>query len=177
MPAKKKTARKPRKTAAEKLREELHLQAIKADINGRARGLTIGTAFGGTTEISMRGQAGQNLFCLMQPVEVVELIHQLAANVGCHIHILPRKDFASWRDWQLTEEELKHYRGEQSLPGVGHPPHVNDMAPHNNVGGNLPAPEEQAGVPLQLKQKETEHVVATDKAVNKRSSKRSRKSS
>tara|TARA_Y100000385_G_scaffold238032_1_gene252862 strand:- start:102 stop:641 length:540 start_codon:yes stop_codon:yes gene_type:complete len=161
-----------------KAREELHLANMKADQANRARGFTIGTAFGGTTEISMRGNAGQNLFCLLQPVEVIELIHQLSANVGCHLKLLPRKDFSSWRDWQLTEEELAHYRGNQALPGVGHPPHSNDMAVHHDVGGGvLPATEVQAGVPLQIKEKEKENAVAIKKTVNKRSTKRSRKSS
>jgi hypothetical protein len=83
----------------------------------------------------------------MQPVEVIELIHQLAANVGCHLQLTPRRDFAAWRDWKYTEAELAHYRGVQPLPGVGHPPHVNDMAPHMLVGANLPHPEQQPGMP------------------------------
>jgi hypothetical protein len=82
----------------------------------------------------------------MQPVEVIELIHQLAANVGCHLQLVPRKDFSSWRDWKYTEAELAHYRGEQFLPGVGWPPHPNDMAPHSQVGANLPPPEQQPGL-------------------------------
>jgi len=161
-----------------KARQEATLASIKADQTSRARGFTVGTAFGGTTEISMRGNAGQHLFCLLQPVEVIELIHQLSANVGCHLKLLPRKDFASWRDWELTEEELLHFRGNQPLPGVGHPPHVNDMAPHHNVGGGaLPAPEKQAGVPLYIKEKEKENAMATSKIVNKRNTKRTRKTS
>jgi hypothetical protein len=112
----------------------------------RARSVTVGTAFGGVTELIMRRGDGTFTFALMQPVEIIELIHQLAANVGCHMQLVPRKDFASWRDWKLTEAELAHYRGNQPLPGVGWPPYANDMAPHNQVGGNLPPPEQQPGL-------------------------------
>ena len=141
----------------------------------RARGITVGTAFGGTTEITMRGPGASFLYSLMQPVEVVELINQLSANIGCHIHIMPRQDFASWRDWKVTPEELEHARGVQQLQGVGWPPFVSDMAPHNQVGANLPPPEEQPGLIAQ-KVQEKENV-ATKKAVNKRTTKRSRTTS
>jgi hypothetical protein len=118
------------------------------EVQTRARSVTAGTAFGGTTELIMRRGDGSFTFAIMQPVEVIELIHQLAANIGCHLQLVPRKDFGSWRDWKYTEAELAHYRGEQFLPGVGHPPHSNDMAPHMLVGANLPQPEQQSGMPL-----------------------------
>jgi len=120
----------------------------QADIEGRdrARSVTVGTAFGGVTELTMRRADGTFTYAIMQPVEVIELIHQLSANVGCHMQLVPRKDFASWRDWKLTEAELAHYRGVQPLPGVGWPPYANDMAPHNQVGANLPPPEQQPGL-------------------------------
>jgi len=148
------------------------LQNAESNLN-RSRSITVGTAFGGTTEFSMRGNDGKTLWCIMQPVEVIELIHQLAANVGCHIHLQPRRDFSSWRDWKYTEEELAHYRGNQWLPGVGHPPHVNDMAPHSKVGANLPPPEQQPG--MKITAKEQQNVVATEKTVNRRSTKRAAK--
>lgn len=99
--------------------------AMRGELN-RSRSVTVGTAFGGTTELSMRGDNAQHLWCVMQPVEVVELINQLAANVGCHVALKPREDFASWRVWNLTPEEYKHLNG--------HPPFVNDMAPFNQLG-------------------------------------------
>lgn len=104
--------------------DEFHRQAEidgRAELLNRARSVTVGTCFGGTVEVSMRRNDGANTFVILQPVEVTEMIHQLAASIGCHIHIQPRRDFASWRDWKYTEEELAHYRGNQSLPGVGHP--------------------------------------------------------
>lgn len=126
-----------------------------AESQNRARSVTVGTCFGGTVEVSMRRADGTVTFAILQPVEAIELIHQLSANVGCHIQLAPRRDFASWRDWNYTAEELAHYRGEQLLPGVGWAPHSNDMAPHMQVGASMPHPEEQPG--MVKKTKEVEH--------------------
>ena len=167
------------KKVAKSLRDFQERQMIESkgsDIN-RARSFTVGTSFGGITEIGMRANNGTYLWALLQPVEVIEFINQLAANIGCHINVQPRRDFASWRDWKYTEEELAHYRGVQHLPGVGHPPHVNDMAPHMQVGANLPPPQQQPGLQPALMAKETKHEqpVATKKAVQRRSTKRTAK--
>jgi hypothetical protein len=156
------------KALVKKHNQKLLTQDLDSQLN-RARSVTVGTAFGGTTEISMRANDGSNLWCVMQPVEVIELIHQLAANVGCHINLQPRRDFSSWRDWKYTEEELAHYRGVQPLPGVGHAPHVNDMAPHQSKGQVLPPPELQPGLKIERNDHEP---VATEKTVNRRSTKR-----
>jgi hypothetical protein len=126
-------------------RKKLHQQHFQ-EAQNRARSVTVGTAFGGITELTMRRSDGVFTFAIMQPVETIELIHQLAANVGCHLQLVPRKDFGSWRDWKYTEAELAHYRGEQFLPGVGWPPHPNDMAPHSQIGANMPPPEQQPGL-------------------------------
>ena len=158
----------------EEIRAAQEVQNFEAELN-RARSVNVGTAFGGTTEMSMRGQNGKTLWCIMQPIEVIELIHQLAANVGCHLNLQPRKDFASWRDWKYTEEELLHFRGNQFLPGVGFPPHSNDMAPHADVGASLPPPEQQAG--MKINAKEQQNVVATKKNINQRNTKRAAKAS
>ena len=153
-------------------KKEIEKRALM-EAEARARSVTVGTCFGGTTEISMRGAFGKNLYAILQPVEVIELIHQLAANVGCHIHIQPRRDFSSWRDWKYTDEELAHYRGAQQLPGVGHPPHANDMVPHNQIGANLPAPEQQPGLQPALMAKEDQNeTVAIEKPKHRQSAKR-----
>jgi hypothetical protein len=158
------------------IQNEQEVRGIENTLN-RARSITVGTAFGGTTEVAMRSNNGVSLWCVMQPVEVIELIHQLAANVGCHIHLQPRKDFSSWRDWKYTEAELEHYRGEQSLPGVGHAPHANDMAPHKDKGQVLPSPEQQPGLKIEVPVRSDEHVVATKKPANRRNTKRATKAS
>lgn len=141
----------------------------------RARSVTVGTAFGGTTELIMRRGDGSFTFAIMQPVETIELIHQLAASVGCHSLLQPRNDFATWRDWKYTEEELLHYRGVQFLPGVGHPPHSNDMAPHMLVGANLPHPEQQSGMPL--KEEHDDKTLAIETTKHPRKSKRATRAS
>ena len=118
-----------KKSEAQKKLDEVNLQMqVNSRITDldRSRSLTVGTSFGGTTEISMRGDGGKYLWCILQPVEVAELIHQLAANIGCHMALKPRDDFSSWRQWKISEAEKKHLQG--------HPPFVNDMAPFREIG-------------------------------------------
>ena len=131
----------------------------------RARSVTVGTCFGGTTELMMRGNNGSVLWAPMQPVEVIELIHQLAANVGCHIALKPRHDFASWRNWKADAT---------MIAGNGWPPFVNDMAPHQHIGQQLPAPEQQPGLqPAMMARSESnEQTVATQKTVGRKRTKR-----
>jgi len=109
------------------LEAKMDLENLESNYN-RARSINVGTVFGGTTEILMRADGGRHLWCVMQPVEVIELIHQLAANVGCNAQITPRKDFASWRDWRISEAEKKHLNG--------HVPFVNDMAVFQKLGAS-----------------------------------------
>jgi len=65
----------------------------------RARSITVGTAFGGICEISMRTE-NNYMYAQIQPIEVVELIEQLAAGIGVEIAMRPKKNFASWRGWE-----------------------------------------------------------------------------
>lgn len=127
-----KQIREHENSVAVKHAEKRHELEAKMDLENResnynrARSIMVGTAFGGTSEIMMRGDGGRHLWCVMQPVEVVELIHQLAANVGCSAQLNPRNDFASWRDWRVSEAEKKHLNG--------HAPFVNDMAVFQQLG-------------------------------------------
>ena len=107
------------------LEAEMDIENRESNRN-RARSVTVGTAFGGTTELMMRSDGGRHIWCVLQPVEVIELVHQLAANVGCSVQLAPRKDFASWRDWRVSEAEKKHLNG--------HVPFVNDMAVFQKLG-------------------------------------------
>jgi hypothetical protein len=152
--------KKETKKAFEHLRSQQEIASATAELS-RSRAITVGTAFGGTTELSMRGGDGTHLWCIMQPVEVIEFIHQLAANVGCHIYIKPRKDFASWRAWEHTEEE--------KIAMNGHPFFANDMAPHQNKGAILPPPEQQPGLKFERNKNEP---MAIKKTVKRRSTKR-----
>jgi hypothetical protein len=148
------------------LQDRMALENREGDFN-RARSITVGTTFGGTTEIGMRCNDGRFVWSVMQPVEVIELIHQLSANVGCHMQLVPRKDFASWRDWRVSEEERLHLNG--------HPPFPNDMAPHNQVGASLPPPVQQPG--LNLTEEPNGETMAVEAPKQRRKSKRAAASS
>ena len=165
-----------KKKRLEEIQNELDVQNFKSVLS-RARAVTVGTSFGGVIEVSMRGDGGQMLWTPMQPVEAIELIHQLAANVGCHINLQPRKDFSSWRDWKYTNEQLEHYRGSTVQPGVGWAPHPHPMDEHMQVGANLPPPEQQPGLKVKVPVRSKENAVAIKKTVNRRNAKRSAKSS
>ena len=69
----------------------------------RANSITTGNAGGGVIEICLRA-SDKCLWIPLQPFEVVELIHQLAAGAGCLINIQPRNDFGSWRKWNDSTE-------------------------------------------------------------------------
>jgi hypothetical protein len=142
-----------RQEAKKKIQEIQHQQDVEnfeSNLN-RSRSIMVGTAFGGTTEISMRGNGDKFLYCIMQPVEVIELIHQLAANVGCHIALKPRDDFSSWREWRVPESEKKHLNG--------HTPFVNDMAVFQRLGAaGFNQQEAEAVMEEWLSQKEYEYV-------------------
>lgn len=75
----------------------------------RARSVAAGTAFGGSIEISMRGDYS-SLYAIMQPVEVVEFIEQLAASAGLQVALRPKHDFASWRGWNSDIDD-KYWAG------------------------------------------------------------------
>ena len=150
------------------IEDEMGLQSRSGDLR-RARSVTIGTCFGGVTELIMRGHDSNIIFSPMQPVEVVELINQLAANIGSHIHIQPRKDFSSWRDWNVSEEETKRLNG--------FPPFPNDMVSHMNTGAKLPEPGLQPGLQPALMAKKVTKNVATKKTINKRNTRRAKKTS
>jgi len=162
------------KQIAEKSREQ-QLESIKAN-KTRAQSITIGTAGGGAVEIIMRSGSGKFLWNTYQPVEVMELINQLSAGIGCHIQIVPRQDFGSWRDWKMSPEELEYARGMQPFQGVGHAPHPKYELEKLRSAVELPRLGEQPGTPLD-KIKEEETNVATKKIVNKRITKRSRAAS
>ena len=168
------------KQATKAIKEFENRQRVAAHESSfnRARSITVGTSFGGTTEVSMRSEGNGFLYCIMQPVEVLELIHQLAANIGCHIAIKPRDDFGSWREWRVPESEKKHLQG--------HAPFVNDMAVFQRLGAiGFDQAQAEATMEHWLSQKEYEYVnggaqmkkepkdekVATKKTVNRRSSK------
>jgi len=151
--------------------EKLQMEQMARDLQAnqyRARSVMVGTAFGGTAEVSMRMDDGKTVWALLQPVEVTELIHQLAANIGCHIQLTPRDDFASWRNWRVTEHQHKKLQG--------HPAFPNDMEPHMNTGTNRFSIEDQRRTdsffpPEMVKnehEKEFDNVVAAQETIDRR---------
>jgi hypothetical protein len=76
----------------------------------RARSFTIGTTTGGIIEVSLRGDFA-NLWYILQPVEAVEIINQLAAAAGLEISMRPRQDFATWRGWDTSLPPSVHWMG------------------------------------------------------------------
>ncbi len=76
----------------------------------RARSFTIGTTTGGIIEVGMRGDFS-NLWYLLQPVEAVEIINQLAAAAGLEVAMRPRQDFATWRGWDTSLPPSVHWMG------------------------------------------------------------------
>lgn len=136
----------------------MEIESRQSDL-ARARSITVGNAFGGVTEVALRGTGDRFLWILMQPAEVVELINQLAANIGCKINIQPRNDFASWRQWKETPD--------QGLLLTQHPPHTK-QAPLAEISY-----ENQPGLEKPIRSKK--NVVATEKNINRRLTKRAAK--
>jgi len=120
-------------TSLEKLQKESLEQHHKDSLEQnkyRAQSITVGRAGGTSTEIMLRKTNGDYIFQILHPAEVVELINQLAAGIGCHIHIKPRKDFSSYREWrQLEEDDLSHLNGHAPFGEL-----TNDF---NSVGGGF----------------------------------------
>ena len=132
-----------------------------ADRLNRARSVTVGTAFGGVTEIMIRGD-GKFIWAPLQPTEVVELIHQLAAGIGCHIHIQPRNDFASWREWREAPGAAPFMGA-----GLASPPHANH--PPSLEREHLPETGLSSG---QIRSQSNEQTLATEETVRRKRTKR-----
>lgn len=150
--------------------KERQLKALDHEQN-RAQSLTVGNAGGGVTEVSMRGVCGGYLWNVYQPAEVVELINQLAANIGCHIHIQPRNDFSSWREWkEVPEEERARLNGFAPFPQISQEGYA--AATGTPL---LPGQRNMGRIETKFKAEEDENVAA-NKPQNKRRVKRGRPS-
>jgi len=147
--------------------QQQQLETLDSNRN-RAQSVSIGMSGSGTTEITMRGVNGTFLWNAYQPVQVTEFIHQLAASIGCHIHIQPRDDFGSWREWRETSEAEKlHLNGFPPFAGQIQGSHKVGLIKNESINPGMENIKED------VQEKEN---VATKKAVNKRSTKRSRTS-
>jgi len=109
MERKKKTS-KTRKKILEAYEQNEYANVLQN--RNRARSFTVGTAFGGSVEVALRGDHS-NLWCILQPVEAIEMIEQLAAAVGVQVAMRPKNDFSTWRGWDDTMVENKYWIGTQ----------------------------------------------------------------
>jgi hypothetical protein len=105
---------------------DTHKRSFKQE-KFRAQSIMVGKVGHGTTEIALRGLAGDYLFIVLHPAEVVELMHQIAANTGCTIKVAPREDFASYRKWSSPTEG-----GNGESSGIA--PHPEIIAGFQNKG-------------------------------------------
>lgn len=97
------------KKKLEEMQEENNLASLKQN-QTRARSFTVGTSTGGIIELGMRGDFA-SLWYLLQPVEAVEIINQLAAAAGLEVATRPRQDYASWRGWDTSLPPSVHWMG------------------------------------------------------------------
>jgi hypothetical protein len=102
----------------------------------RARSLTVGTAFGGAIEVNMRGDY-HSLWCILNPVEAIEIAEQLAAAAGVQIAMRPKNDFSAWRGWDVDNIDYVHWKG--AAPW--------QVAPENRHNKELNATEEPKQLP------------------------------
>jgi len=106
MPKKEETAIRKRINQMYEENEYANLQQNK----NRARSITIGTAFGGAIEVNMRGDY-HSLWCILSPVEAIEVLEQLAAAAGVQVATRPKDDFSAWRGWDVTNVNHIHWKG------------------------------------------------------------------
>ena len=106
----------PKKEQLSKVRQRIRDEYEKNELatilanQSRARSITIGQTSGGVIEISMGGDSA-HLWYLLNPVEAVEIIEQLAAAAGLEIAKRPKQDFTSWRSWDLDQPGATHWKG------------------------------------------------------------------
>ena len=128
---------------------KLQTQNIDHDLqaaNNRARSVSVGTAFGGAVDLTMRRPDGICTYAILQPVEAIELLHQLSAAVGCHLNLQPREDFSSWRKWSNAEPKKALDNNDEKLGHSTHPPHPMFLPENREMALEMPAPEEQPGL-------------------------------
>lgn len=92
-----------------KMYEENEYANLQQNKN-RARSITIGTAFGGAIEVNMRGDY-HSLWCILSPVEAIEVLEQLAAAAGVQVATKPKDDYSAWRGWDVTNVNHIHWKG------------------------------------------------------------------
>ena len=153
------TTRKPKESKLRKKINEIYEENELANLEAnkyRARSFTVGTAFGGILEVSMRGDYN-HMWCLLQPVEAVEFIEQLAAAAGLQVAIRPKQDFASWRGWNVDTED-KYWVGSAHWQLGKDDPARKALEGSEEGQKQLPEPTENKKLPKKSKKKKVEVV-------------------
>jgi len=92
-----------------KLEEENQYQGMLQN-RTRARTVAVGGCGNGMIEVSMRGDFA-SLWVLLQPVEAVELLEQIAAACGVEVATRPKQNFSAWRKWENDDERTAMLKG------------------------------------------------------------------
>lgn len=165
------------KLTPEEILEQINLASRQSELY-RARSVTVGTAFGGALEINMRMIDGSTVHAILQPPEAIELIHQMAASVGCHLLLKPRDDFSSWRIWKEVDESKLYLQGDQTSqlpPGMLQFKDQNNVTKlthtrvEENLQQSLPAKKSRTA---EGKVRNKNESLAVEKNINQRKSKR-----
>lgn len=157
------TTRKPKETKLRKKINEIYEENELANLEAnryRARSFTVGTAFGGILEVSMRGDYN-HMWCLLQPVEAVEFIEQLAAAAGLQVALRPKQDFSSWRGWNVDTEN-KYWVGSAHWQLGNDDPAAKMLDASAEEQEQLPEPKEDKKTPKRSRKKKVELVVDSD---------------
>lgn len=124
-----------------KMYEENEYANLQQNKN-RARSITVGTAFGGVVEVHMRGDY-HSLWCLLNPVEALEIAEQIASACGVQIAMKPKDDFSSWRGWDVTNTNHIHWKGTAPWQVLPENRHINKELESTEEKKQLPPSKEE----------------------------------
>lgn len=102
--------------------EENEFHNMMDNTRHRGRSLTVGNSYSGVIEVAIRNEFN-HMWIIMQPVEAVEIMEQIAAACGIEIAMRPKQNFTSWRSWNIdcdgVESHFNHIKGSspQQLQG------------------------------------------------------------
>ncbi len=158
------STRKPKESKIRKKINEIYEENELANLEAnkyRARSFTVGTAFGGIIEVSMRGDYN-HLWCLLQPVEAVEFIEQLAAAAGLQVATRPKQDFSTWRGWNVDTENRYWVGSAHWQLGSDDPARKAIEAAAEEEQKQLPEPTETKKISKRARKKKVEVVTEYD---------------
>jgi len=93
------------------MHEENEFTNVSDNTRRRARSVLVGTGYGGMIEISLRNEF-YNMYMLLQPVEAVEFMEQIAAGCGIELAMRPKQNFTAWRTWDYEHCDNPHMKGQ-----------------------------------------------------------------